>query len=98
MRTINHRSSPWGISGMGMLPRKSFDLGAYPAGQHECDHLVIAHEGPERVFESRGPVLFDQKVGQPRAAVTRKETKKEQPPLSDRDYVDQQSETRSRAD
>jgi hypothetical protein len=42
--TISQRSSPWGISGIGMLPRKLFDLGAYAAGEHEGDHLVVAHE------------------------------------------------------
>src|ERR1044072_4229119 len=88
--TISQRSSPWGISGMGMLPRIQFlDLRIHAARQHQGDHFVIAHERPERVLERRRLVLLDQKMREPRTAVTRHETEKEQPPSSSRNQIDQ---------
>src|SRR5678815_4040307 len=53
-RTISHSSSPRGISGMGMLPRKlfqSFNFRSHSAGEHQRDHLVIAHKRPKRILE-----------------------------------------------
>src|SRR5215216_6720579 len=96
--TTSQRSSPCGISGMGILPRKLFDLGAHAAGEHEGDHLVVAHERPERVFKCGRSVFLDQKMRQPRTAVTRHETQKEQPPLSSRNQIDQKRDARGSPD
>ncbi len=86
---------------MGILPRKlfqSFNFRSHSAGEHQRDHFVITHERPERILERRRLVFLDEEMRQPRAAVTGNEAQKEQPPLPDRDQVDQQSDACGRAD
>src|ERR1044071_2981063 len=78
---------------MGMLPRKLLDLGAHAPRQHQCDHLVVAHERPERILERRRPILLDRKVRQPRATVTGKQSEKKQPPSARRDQINHQRHT-----
>src|SRR5690349_8029260 len=95
---MSQSSSPRGISGMGMLPRKLFDLGAHTATEHEGDHFVVAHERPKRIFKGGGLVLLDQKMREPCAAVTGYEPEKEEPPFADRDEIDQQRNTGRRPD
>lgn len=50
--------------------------------------LVITPEGPERVLECCGPVLFNEEVTDPGGAVTRNQPEKKQPPASRGDEID----------
>jgi hypothetical protein len=62
--------------------RNAVDLAGHLAGQHVCDHLEIADKRPERVFEGRRPVLFDNEVSEPRESVTNDEKQREKVPAS----------------
>src|SRR6185369_14056414 len=88
-RTISQRSSPYGISGMGMLPRNPFDLGTDASGKHQRDHFVVAHERPEWILERRGLVLLDQEMREPRAPIPGHQSEQEQPPSPRRDQIDE---------
>lgn len=68
-----------------------FNLSAHSSGEHQCDHLVIADERPERILKRRGLVLLDQKMREPGAAVTRNQAKREEPPSSGCDQINDQS-------
>jgi hypothetical protein len=68
---------------MGMLPlidelfcQPSY-FAAHSPGEHQGNHLVVAHERPERILERGGPVLLDQKMREPGAAITRNEAEDE---------------------
>src|SRR5712692_6974338 len=60
------------------------------AGQHQREHLPVAHERPERMRESCRPVLFDEEMSRPRQAVTRHKRQRKQPPPARRDEENQQ--------
>src|SRR6185369_1080965 len=88
-RTMSQRSSPYGISEMGILPRNLFDLGTDAPGKHQRDHFVVSHERPERILERGGFVLLNQEMREPRAAVPGHQSEQEQPPSARRNQIDE---------
>src|SRR5260370_5345185 len=68
------------------------------AGQHQREHLPVAHERPERMRESCRPVLFDEEMSRPRQAVTRHKRQRKQPPPARRDEENQQHDRNESTD
>src|SRR6266480_329968 len=64
------------------------------AGQHQPEHLPVAHERPEWMHESCGPVFFDEEVSRPCQAVARHKRQRKQPPPARRDEQNQQHHRR----
>src|SRR5215213_9536951 len=80
-----------------ILRVRALDLSAHAAREHERDHLVVAHERPERVLERGGAVVLDEEVADPRGRVAGHERDGQPAPAPRRRERDKQGRARQRA-
>jgi hypothetical protein len=69
--------------GRGACPRgfcPARNLRIHPSGQHHPDHFVVADERPQRILKRGRLILFDEEMANPRRAVTRYQSQREEPP------------------
>ena len=75
-----------------------FDLSAHFSGQHIPKHFVIRNERPKRIFESCRPILFNDKMREPRKSITANKTQRKVIPSAAHDEPDNQYQPKRRAD
>src|SRR5258705_13636392 len=56
-----------------------------PAGQHHKNHLVVAHERPQRILKRCRLVLLDEEMANPGGPISRDERERKKPPLVNED-------------
>lgn len=64
-------------------------FGIHFPGQHKPNHLVVAHERPERVLKRCWSILLDEEVTNPGGTVAGNEGEQEQPPTSRSQEINQ---------
>jgi len=72
------------MSNVLLLP-PSLNLVTDPAGQHHEDHLVVAHERPQRILKRCRLILLDEEMANPGGPVSRDQRQRKEPPLANED-------------
>ena len=76
----------------------ALDFRIHFADQHIKNHFIIGNKRPERIFESRGFVVFDVEMREPSEAVSDDQTQWKIKPSAALDNPDEQCEAEHRAD
>ena len=83
------------------MPSASIDalnFSIHPARQHQPDHLVVAHERPQRILKRCRFIFFDEEVTDPGSAVAGDERERKEPPPTADYKVDDAAERDRGAD